>query len=105
MFPIDKVKNYQHFAKVIESETGCTVKIKVMSGKNHVHYQIYDRYDMVLGTLCVNDGDVSFAPFRASDEAKDCEYINVVHMVQAADFINLINVFNKMFVEEADADV
>lgn len=104
MFEINKVKNYKHLAQVIEKETGYSVKIKVME-KNHVHYEIYDGYAMILGTLCVQNEDVSFAPFVTSDNARDCEYINIAHLVQARDFINLIDVFSKMFVEEADADV
>lgn len=104
MFQINKIKNYKKLAEAIEGETGYSVKIRVLE-KNHIHYEIYDGYDMILGTLCVMNGDISFAPFATSDNAKDCEYIDVAHLVQATDFINLINIFSKMFVEEADTDV
>lgn len=104
MFKVNKVKNYRQLAEQLEKETGCSVKIKVLDKNNHIHYEIRDKYDMVLGTLCVQDGDVSFAPFVTSDSASNNEYISIIHMVQAEDFIKLLGVFNKMFVEGADTD-
>lgn len=104
MFKINKVKNYRQLAEELEKQTGCSVKIKVLE-KSHIHYEIYDKYEMILGTLCVNDGDVSFAPFVKSENATDNEYINIAHMVQADDFIKLLGVFNEMFVEGTDEDV
>ena len=104
MLKINKVKNYRQLAEVIEKETGYSVKIRAI-GVNHMHYEIYDGYDMILGTLCVQNRDISFAPFVTSDNAQDCQYINGTCLVQATEFINFINIFSKMFVEEADADV
>ena len=104
MFKVNKVKNYRQLAEQLEKETGCSVKITVIDKNSHIHYEIHDKYDMVLGTLCVQDGDVSFAPFAASNTASNSEYISIVHMVQVEDFIKLLGVFNKMFVEGADTD-
>lgn len=105
MYKIYKAKNYKAFAALLEKETGCTVKIELMNSKaDHVHYQLNDKYDMTLGVLCVNDGDVSFAPFETLESASDNQYINVGYMVQFDDFAKLLNVFAKLFVSTEETD-
>lgn len=105
MYKINTIKSYKAFAELLEKETGCTVKIRLMDNKaNHVHYQLNDRYDMTLGVLCIDDGDASFAPFETLDSASDNQYINVQHMVQFDDFVKLLNAFAKLFVSTEETD-
>lgn len=105
MYKINTVKNYKAFAALLEKETGCTVKIKLMDNKaDHVHYQLNDKYDMTLGVLCVDNGDVSFAPFETHESVSNNQYINVQHMVQFDDFAKLIGVFAKLFVSTEETD-
>lgn len=100
MYKINKVKNYQHFATVLEKETNCSVKIKVMNrDASHVHYQINDRFDMSLGVLCIDDGDISFSPFSTIENATNDSYINIYHLVRVEDFTKLLSVFSEMFVK------
>ena len=99
MYEINKVKNYIQFAEILENKTGCTVKVNVMDNKgNHVHYQLNDRFDMSLGVLCIDNGEVSFAPFETHESVKNEQYINVKYMAQFDDFIALLKVFKEMFV-------
>ena len=106
MYKVNTVKNYKAFAALLEKETGCTVKVRVMDNKaDHVHYQLNDRYDLTLGVLCIDDGDASFAPFVTLESAQNEQYINIQYMVQFDDFAKLLEVFARLFVsaEEADA--
>ena len=85
---IYKVKDYKVFANQLMDKTGCDVSIRLM-GKNHTHYQL-NKMGLSLGVLCVDKGEVSFAPFVTLDTAQN-------------DFIQLLTVFREMFVEEAEA--
>lgn len=39
MYDFKRVNNYVEFAKMLEQKTGCSVKIKIMNGAEHIHYQ------------------------------------------------------------------
>lgn len=105
MYEIKQIKDYRQFAKALETEMDCSVKIKIMgSGTDHIHYQINDKYDMSLGILCVDHGNVSFAPFVTHENAENDQYINVQYMAQFDDFIKLLGIFRKMFVVEQDQE-
>lgn len=97
---IYKVKNYKSFAEKLKEKTDCDVIIKIIE-KEHVHYQI-DKEGFPLGVLCVQDGEVSFAPFVNYDNAKDSQYINVMYMPMFEDFSRLLTTFSEMFVIEDD---
>ena len=99
MYKINKVKNYKQFAKLLEEKTGCSVKIAIVEN-NHIHYQLNDKNDMSLGVLCINNGDVSFAPLTTHDEAVDEQYIIGVYMVQFDELAKLLNIFKEMFVTD-----
>ena len=101
MYKINKIKNYKEFARFLEEKTKCSIKIQVVSN-NHMHYQLNDKYDMTLGVLCIDDGEVSFAPFATLDNAKNEQYINVTYMVQFDEFSNLLKAFQQMFVVTED---
>lgn len=95
---IYKVKNYKVFATQLEDRTGCDVLIRLM-GKNHTHYQI-NKMGLSLGVLCVDNGDVSFAPFVTLDSAKNEQYISAQNLPLFDDFVDLLTVFREMFVDE-----
>ena len=63
---IFKVKDYKRFADSLEDNTGCVVTIRLI-GKNHTHYQL-DKRGLSLGVLCVDKGELSFAPTNISTQ-------------------------------------
>lgn len=95
---IMKVKNYKVFAETLKKKTGCHVNIRVLN-KDHVHYQLV-KDGISLGVLCVDKGEPSFAPFVNHETARDDQYINVAFMPMFEDFINVLNVFEELFVCE-----
>lgn len=105
MYEIKQIADYRQLAKILEAEVDCSVKIKIMgSGTSHIHYQINDKYDMALGILCIDNGNVSFAPFVTHENAENNQYINVQYMAQFDDFIKLLRIFKKMFVVEQEQE-
>lgn len=96
---IYKVKDYKVFANQLAAKTGCDVSIRLM-GKNHTHYQL-SKMGLSLGVLCVDNGEISFAPFVTFDTAKNDQYINAQYLPLFDDFIQLLTIFREMFVEEA----
>ena len=94
---IYKVKNYKVFANQLAEKTGCSVLIRLL-GKDHTHYQ-FSKMGLSLGVLCVDKGEMSFAPFVTLDTAKDDQYINAQHLPLFDDFVQLLTVFRGMFVE------
>ena len=99
MYKINKIKNYKDFATMLEKHTGCSIKIKLMRGKDHIHYQLNDKYGISLGVLCMDDGQPSFAPFVTLETAEDNQYINLKHVPQFDDFAHVLGVFKEIFVE------
>ena len=97
MYKINKVKNYKQFAKLLEEKTGCSVSIEIID-KDHIHYQINDEYKTSLGILCIDHGDVAFAPFATHDDNENEQFISVIHFVQVDGFNKLMNAFKEMFV-------
>lgn len=95
---IFKVKDYKRFADSLEDKTGCVVTIRLM-GKNHTHYQL-DKRGLSLGVLCVDNGELSFAPFVTLDSAQNDQYINAKYIPLLDDFIGLLGVLREMFVED-----
>lgn len=98
---IYKVKNYKVFANQLMEKTGCDVSIRLLS-KNHTHYQL-SKMGLSLGVLCVDNGEVSFAPFVTHETARDDQYINAQNLPLFDDFIQLLTVFREMFVEGVEA--
>ena len=94
---IMKVKNYKVFAETLKKNTGCEVNIKLMDSKDHIHYQL-SKDGISLGILCVDDGEVSFAPFVTHETVINSQYINVKYMPMLEDFIKVLKVFDEMFV-------
>jgi len=94
---IYKVKDYKRFANDLEEKTGCSVSIRLM-GKNHTHYQLNKR-GLSLGVLCVQDGELSFAPFVTHETAQNEQYINATYIPLFDDFIELLGAFREMFLE------
>lgn len=97
---IYKVKNYKAFAIELENKTGCSVIIKIIS-KDHIHYQL-SKMGLSLGVLCVDKGEVSFAPFVTHESAQNDMYINACNLPMFDDFIQLLTVFREMFVSESE---
>lgn len=95
---IYKVKNYKTFAMELEKKTGCSVDIKLQA-KDHVHYQL-SKMGLSLGVLCVDHGEVSFAPFATHTSATNDMYINAGNLPMFDDFIQLLTVFREMFVDD-----
>lgn len=95
---IYKVKNYKAFAKQLEEKTGCNVTIQVI-GKDHTHYQL-NKMGISLGVLCVDQGEVSFAPFVTHNTARDSQYINAENLPLFDDFVSLLLTFRDMFVDD-----
>ena len=95
---ITKVKNYKEFAQKLMQKTGCEVCIKIM-GSNHMHYQL-TKNGISLGVLCINSGEVSFAPFVTHGNVRDEQYINMVCLSRLDDFIAVLKVFGALFVCE-----
>lgn len=98
---IYKVKNYKAFAIELENKTGCSVNINIIS-KNHIHYQL-SKMGLSLGVLCVDHGEVSFAPFVTHESARDDMYINACNIPMFDDFIQLLAMFREMFVNESES--
>lgn len=94
---IFKVKDYKVFAHQLANKTGCDVSIRLM-GKNHTHYQI-DKMGLPMGVLCVDNGEVSFAPFVTFDSCKNDQFIAVQNFPLFDDFVCLLMTFREMFVE------
>ena len=97
---IYKVKNYKVLANQLMDKTGCDVSVRLMD-RNHTHYQL-NKMGLSLGVLCVDEGEVSFAPFVTLDTAEDDQYISAQNLPLFDDFIQLLTVFREMFVEEAE---
>lgn len=97
---IMKVKNYKAFAEKLKVKTGCDVNIKII-GTNHEHYQL-SKDGISLGVLCVDKGEVSFAPFVSHETAQNDQYINVRYMPMLDDFIVVLKVFGELFVCEEE---
>lgn len=103
MFDVKKVKNFRQFGELLEKETGCNVTIRpVNKDGTHTHYQLDDRFGMTLGVLCVDNGYASFAPFETLDSAENNQYINISHLVQVNDFMNVLSVFGKIFIADVN---
>ena len=101
MFDVKRVKNYRQFGELLEKETGCDIKIQLMSDDgSHTHYQFDDRFGMTLGVLCVDEGYASFAQFETLDSSEDNQYINISHLAQFNDFMNLLSTLGNIFVED-----
>lgn len=98
---IMKVKNYKAFSETLKKKTGCEVNIKLID-TNHTHYQL-SKDGISLGVLCIDKGEVSFAPFVNHETVQDDQYINVQYMPMLNDFIGVLKVFSELFVCE-DAD-
>lgn len=98
---IIKVMNYKAFAEELKKKTGCNVTIKILNDKDHYHFQL-DKDGISLGVLCLDNGDVSFAPFVTLDTAENDQYINVKYMPMLDDFIAVLRVFDEMFVCEEE---
>lgn len=94
-----KVKNYKAFAETLRAKTGCNICIKLMSGKDHVHYQL-SKDGISLGVLCLDNGEASFAPFVSHETVKNDQFINVLYMPMIDDFITVLRVFSELFVCE-----
>lgn len=94
---IYKVKDYKAFANQLREKTGCDVFIRLMN-KNHTHYQL-SKMGVSLGVLCVDEGEVSFAPFVTFDSARNDQYINAQNLPLFDDFVELLTIFREMFVE------
>lgn len=95
---IMKVKNYKVFAETLKKKTGCEVNIKLMN-TDHTHYQL-SKDGISLGVLCIDKGEVSFAPFANHETAQNDQYINVQYMPMLDDFIGVLKVFSELFVCE-----
>lgn len=95
---IYKVKNYKVFANQLAERTGCEVLIRLLE-KDYTHYQL-NKMGLSLGVLCVNRGDVSFAPFVTLDSAKNEQYISAQNLPLFDNFVELLTVFHDMFVDD-----
>ena len=100
---LKQVKDYRQFAEMLQRKTGCSVTIELKGrDASHVHYQLDDEYGMSLGVLCVQEDSVAFAPFVTHANQRDEQYINLKYMPQFGRFIDLLTVFQKMFVIKYD---
>ena len=95
---IYKVKNYKTFAEELANKTGCDIKIQLQRDRDHIHHQL-DKMGISLGVLCVNNGEISFAPFERFDTVKNEQYINAKYLTLFDDFKQLMKTFQEMFVE------
>jgi len=95
---IYKVKNYKTLAEELANKTGCDIKIQLQRDRDHIHYQL-DKMGISLGVLCVNNGEISFAPFERFETAKNEQYINAKYLPLFEDFVQLLKTFQEMFVE------
>lgn len=100
---IMKVKNYKTFAEMLKRKTGCEINIKLMS-KNHIHYQL-SKDGLSIGILCIDEGEVSFAPFSTHENVNNEQYINVQYMPLLDDFISVLKVFQELFVCELETNI
>lgn len=98
---IIKVRNYKLFAKQMKDKTGCEVIIRIMNSKDHYHFQL-NKDGISLGVLCLNQGEASFAPFVTHETARNEQYINVQYMPMLDDLINMLKVFDELFVCEEE---
>lgn len=71
---IIKIKNYNKMADELAEATGLTVNPRVI-GRNHVHYE-FKKGNMAVGVLCMDDGELSFAPLVSDEKAANSQYIN-----------------------------
>lgn len=99
---IIKVKNYKVFAETLKRKTGCEVIIKIISNKDHYHFQL-NKDGISLGILCLDKGETSFAPFVTHETVQNDQYINVQYMPMIEDFISVLKVFHEMFVCEEES--
>lgn len=97
-----RVKNYKTFAEMLKKQTGCDIEIRIIE-KEHTHYQL-NKMGISLGVLCVDNGEPSFAPFETLDTAKNNQYINVKYMPMLEDFVDVLKVFDKLFVCEEEVE-
>lgn len=100
-----KIKNYRDFGRKLEKSTGCDILIQIMDDKDHVHYQC-SKMGISLGVLCIQRGDVSFAPFETLKSARNDQFINVKFFPFIDDFVDLMSSLKEIFVssEEDSSD-
>jgi hypothetical protein len=63
MLGIKKKANYIEFGNKILEMSGCKGTYEII-GENHFHYEL-NKNGMVIGILCYDNGDLSFAPFKS----------------------------------------
>jgi len=74
MLSIKKKVDYIKFRDKIAELTGCDVTYELV-GENHFHYELR-KNSIVLGVLCYDKGNLSFAPFKSlGSHCYDSEYI------------------------------
>lgn len=93
---IMKVKNYKAFSETLKVQTGCDVNIKLM-GNEHVHYQL-TKDGIAIGVLCIDKGEVSFAPFVTHETAQNEQYISMQYLPMLDDFVEVLKAFYTLFV-------
>lgn len=93
---IMKVKNYKVFSETLKAQTGCDVSIKLM-GNEHVHYQL-TKDGIAIGVLCVDNGEVSFAPFVTHETAQNEQYVSMQYLPMLDDFVEVLKAFYTLFV-------
>lgn len=98
-----KVKDCKTFAKRLEESSGCKVTLKILN-KDHIHYQ-FEKSGISLGVLCINQDQVSFAPFVTHETAKNEQYLNIQFFPFIDDLIDLLKMFRMIFVCDYEYDV
>lgn len=98
-----KVKDWKTFAKRLEESSGYKITLKILN-EDHVHYQ-FEKSGISLGVLCINQGQVSFAPFVTHETAKDEQYLNIQFFSLIDDLNNLLKMFRMVFVCDYEDDV
>ena len=101
MFKVNKIKSYKKFADSLKQETGFNIKTDIVE-HNHFHFQFTDSYGLSLGVLCVNDGNLSFAPLVTLESAQNGEYIDFDKLPQFGDLSKLFTIFESLFLENEE---
>lgn len=94
---IIKIKNYNKMADELSEATGLVVNPRVIS-KNHVHYE-FKKGNMAVGVLCINEGELSFAPLTSDDKAANSQYISFSRLPDFKIVADLMIVLMGKFVE------